>query len=60
MRLFASLLFTFTIYMTAFSQEPTAAEPDDSSPVAYVLISMLVIGLIIYMLLRRQKRKFND
>ncbi|PVH25126.1 MULTISPECIES: LPXTG cell wall anchor domain-containing protein [Sphingobacterium] len=32
----------------------------ESSPTGYVLIGILLLAIVIFMLYRRQKRKFND
>ncbi len=40
--------------------QTTAGERAESSPTGYVLIGIGLLAIIIVMLYRRQKRKFND
>lgn len=59
MRLFVFLSAYLATSFATFAQATTETE-EESSPVAYILIGMVVIGLMIYMLQKRQKRKFNE
>lgn len=59
MKVFVFLLAFLGIGLHAFAQTTTETG-GESSPVVYVLIGIAVLGLIIYMLRKRQKRKFNE
>lgn len=40
--------------------QTTSTEEPESSPTGYIFIGVLMIIVVIFILARRQKRKFND
>ena len=47
-------------FLSNLVAQTTPVDQNESSPTSYVLIGILLLAIVIFMLYRRQKRKFND
>lgn len=55
-------ILLFSYYFTAFANanQDIATDGNETSPTAAIIVGAIVLALIVIVLYRRQKRKFND
>lgn len=54
------ILFSYFTLFAQASQHIIHTQRDGSSPTAFIVVGVAVLLLIVIVLFRRQKRKFND